>query len=339
MLAASNDHFYRLSIGALPMVTGVHPLGVRTNTETGIHLVGYNLPADAKVRVKSGARGELEVPIDRERFRQTRAFKLVVQDDAQFAEQEPNDIGANATAIAIPSVAHGRIARVGDPDLFRFEARAGTPLVLETDAARRGSPVDTRIEVLHPDGRPVARHLLHAVRNTAINFRSVDSNGTGMRLDNYEEMELTEYLYMNGDVMRLFRMPQGPDSDMIMFTSAGKRRAYFDTTAVAHALDEQGFIVEPHPIGTKLPANGLPGLHAALRERRRRRTQAGQRFEGSVHRADQWDVSRARHRHTWSRRRHVRVSTDRTRSDAGFHGEPERSESHRQLPAADKASR
>lgn len=258
MLAASKDHSYRLSIGALPSVTGVHPLGVRTNTEADIQLVGYNLPADAKVRVKSGARGDLEVPIDRELFRQTRAFKLVVQDEAQFAEQEPNDTSNYATAIAIPSTAHGRIDRVGDADVFRFEARTGAPLILETDAARRGSPVDTRIEVLHPDGKPVARLLLHAVRNTAINFRSVDSNGTGMRLDNYEEMELTEYLYMNGDVMRLFRMPQGPDSDMMMFTSAGKRRAYFDTTAVAHALDEQGFIVEPHPLGAKLPANGLP---------------------------------------------------------------------------------
>lgn len=258
MLAASKDHFYRLSIGALPMVTGVYPLGVRTNTEMDIQLIGYNLPPDANVQVKSGARGELEAQIDRERFRQTRAFKLVVQDEAQFAEQEPNDTSAHATAIAIPSTAHGRISRVGDTDLFRFEARAGASLVLETDAARRGSPVDTRLEVLHADGKPVARTLLHAVRNTAINFRGVDSNGTGMRLDNYEEMELTEYLYMNGDVMRLFRMPQGPDSDMMMFTSAGKRRAYFDTTAVAHALDEQGFIVEPHPIGAKLPANGLP---------------------------------------------------------------------------------
>jgi hypothetical protein len=63
---------------------------------------------------------------------------------------------------------------------------------------------------------------------------------------------------MNGDVMRLFRMPQGPDSDMMMFLSAGKRGAYFDTTAVGHALDEQGFIVEPRPLDAKLPANGLP---------------------------------------------------------------------------------
>jgi hypothetical protein len=63
---------------------------------------------------------------------------------------------------------------------------------------------------------------------------------------------------LNGEVMRLFRMPQGPDSEMLMFTSAGKRRAYFDTSAVAHALDEQGFIVAPQPLDAKLAATGLP---------------------------------------------------------------------------------
>src|SRR5262249_33189737 len=131
-------------------------------------------------------------------------------------------------------------------------------LMLETDAARRGSPVDTRLEVLHPDGQPVARLLLQAVRNTAVNFRGVDSGATGMRLDNYEEMELNQYLYMNGEVTRLFRMPQGPDSEMMMYTAGGKRRTYFDTTAVAHALDETGYIVEPRKLGTKLAATGLP---------------------------------------------------------------------------------
>jgi hypothetical protein len=45
---------------------------------------------------------------------------------------------------------------------------------------------------------------------------------------------------------------------MMMYSSAGKRRAYFGTSAVAHALDETGFIVEPQPLGTKLVPTGLP---------------------------------------------------------------------------------
>lgn len=258
MLGTSKDHAYRLSIGELPVVTGVFPLSVRTNSETMVELSGYNLPYKMTNLVRAGASGEVEVALATDQYRSLKPFKLRVGDEPHFFEREPNDGTTNATQLPGHGSVNGRINVPGDVDVFRFEARAGEALVLETEAARRGSAVDTRIEVLHPDGHPVARMKLQALRNTAINFRAVDSINSGMRLDNYEEMELTEYLYMNGDVMRLFRMPQGPDSDMMMFLSAGKRRAYFDTTAVGHALDEQGFIVEPRPLDAKLPANGLP---------------------------------------------------------------------------------
>ena len=258
MLVASKEHFYRLSVGALPYVAGVFPLSVGTNAEAALELAGVNLPDNASVRVAAGGAGELSVPIDTEKFRARRAFKVLVAEGPQLVEREPNDGPEQATTLTLPGVANGRIAPVGDKDVFRFEARIGQDWIIETDAARRGSPVDTKIEVLHADGQPVTRLLLQAVRNTAINFRGVDSIATGMRLDNYEEMELNQYLYMNGDVVRLLRMPQGPDSEMMMYTSAGKRRAYFDTSSVAHALDEQGFIVEPRPPGAKLTVTGLP---------------------------------------------------------------------------------
>jgi len=53
-------------------------------------------------------------------------------------------------------------------------------------------------------------------------------------------------------------MPQGPDSGFQFYSIGGKRRDYFDTSPIAHALDEAAYIVEPHPPGTKLVANGLP---------------------------------------------------------------------------------
>ena len=258
MLGATKNHFYRLSVGELPMVTGVFPLSATTNAEAELTLAGFNLPAEAKVRVKTAAAGEMDVPLDLEKLRTRRAFKLLVADGPQLVEREPNDKPADATPMPVPGAINGRIDRPGEADLFRFEAGAGRLLIIEADAARRGSPVDTKVEVLHPDGVPVKRLLLQSVRDTVVNFRPFSSDANNARLDNYEEMELNEFLYMNGDVMRLFRMPQGPDSDMLLYTSGGKRRAYFDTTATGHALDEAGFIVQPQPVGAKLVPNGLP---------------------------------------------------------------------------------
>src|SRR5205823_11143903 len=99
-----------------------------------------------------------------------------------------------------------------DVDLFQFEAKAGQHLIIETDAARRGSPIDTKIEILHPDGKPVERILLQAVRDSQITFKPIDSNTDDLRVENWREMELNQLMYLQGEVCRIFRMPQGPDS-------------------------------------------------------------------------------------------------------------------------------
>ncbi|MGI8965705.1 MAG: c-type cytochrome domain-containing protein, partial [Limisphaerales bacterium] len=66
------------------------------------------------------------------------------------------------------------------------------------------------------------------------------------------------FLYMQCEIAKIFRMPQGPDSGFQFYADGGKRRAYFDTSATAHALEEPCYIVEPHPPGTELVPNGLP---------------------------------------------------------------------------------
>ncbi len=260
MLTASSNHFYRLSVGELPVVTGVYPLTVPTNLESVVTLAGHHLPAALQsVRVRSGDEGvESAVAVSGTGLRGVKPFRVLAVGGSAMQEQEPNDRPAQANSLNWPGSMNGRLARASDEDWFRFQARRGQRLMVETVGARLGAPVDTRVELRDRAGQPVPRLKLQAVRNTAVNFRGVDSNNTGMRLDHYEEMELNEYLYLNGDVMRLFRMPQGPDSDMMMYASAGKRRAYFDTTAVGHTLDEVGFIVEPHALDAKLAPSGLP---------------------------------------------------------------------------------
>ena len=273
MAAASKDHFYRLSVGAFAYVTGFYPLSVTTNTETALELAGYNLAPGTRVRLKAGAAGDMPVPIDANHYRSRGVFKVLVSEGAELVEIEPNDTPETATPIRIPGAVNGRIwnqappasltphhgeTPAADVDLFRFEAKAGQPWIIETMAARRGSPIDTKIEVLHADGQPVQRLLLQATRDSYITFRGIDSNTADARLQNWEEMELNQFLYMQGEICKLFRAPQGPDSGFNFYTMAGKRRAFFDTSATAHANDEPCYIVEPHPPGTKLVANGLP---------------------------------------------------------------------------------
>lgn len=180
---------------------------------------------------------------------------------AEVPEAEPNDLPANAQALTLPAMVSGKFqsaANVADPDLFRFSSKAGQAWILETNAARSKSVADTKIEVLHADGTPVKRAVLQAVRDSWINFRPIDSSQTQVRVEFWEEMDLDQFLYMNGEIGKFFRAPRGPDSGYDFYENGGKRRTYFDTTAIAHAKDEIVYIVEAYPPTANLVENGLP---------------------------------------------------------------------------------
>lgn len=255
-LEGSPGHVYHLTFGELPYLTGFFPLSAPANREVEVTLAGYNLHP-ASVRVATGAPGRTRVPLDGDvRFRA--APELMVTDGVELAEVEPNDEPAQVQRIPVPGSVNGRLVQPGEVDLFAFEARRGQQLVLETLAARAGSPADTRLEVLDSRGEPVPRLRFQAVRDSWINFRRQDANGAGVRIANWEEMDLGQYVWFNGDIQRIFRMPRGPDADMIFFSNNGRRRAWFDTTATAHALDEPCYVVEPRPLDARLIPNGLP---------------------------------------------------------------------------------
>jgi len=182
---------------------------------------------------------------------------------ASLAEAEPNDTPRAAQPIQVPATVGGTIGRPGDADCFRFSARGGIPLLLEVDAARPGSKLgsrlDSRLEVLDAAGEPVERVVLRATRDSWFTFRGKDStNADDFRLQNWREMELDEYLYAGGEVVRLWLYPRGPDSGFKVYPGFGSRHTFFGTTPVTHALGEPAWIVEPLPPGSEPVANGLP---------------------------------------------------------------------------------
>ena len=184
------------------------------------------------------------------------------QQPTVFPEVEPNDTPESALLIPVPGVAKGELKAVdgskSDTDLYRIEAIQGDQFVVETAAARDGSLADTKIEIQDSNGKPVLRALLQAVRDSWINFRPIDSSSPDVRLEFWEEMDLNQFVYMNGEVCKTFRAPQGPDSGYVLYSVDGKRRDYFDTSAAGHAKDEPTYIVEAFPSGSKIVDNGLP---------------------------------------------------------------------------------
>lgn len=182
-------------------------------------------------------------------------------------ESEPNDNPALASAVEIPATIKGILnpetgdsptASAVDVDMFRFAANAGEAWVFEVNAARNKSPLDSNLEILDSDGNRIERVRLQAVRDSYITFRGINSDTRDCRLHNWEEMDVNQLLYLNGEVVQLWLWPRGPDSGFQFYPQTGNRTGLFDTTANSHALQEPCYIVEPHPPGTKLISNGLP---------------------------------------------------------------------------------
>jgi hypothetical protein len=274
MMAGGADHKYKLTIGAIPYVVGCYPLSVPAGKATDVELIGYNLPPDAKATVQAGSPGETPVPVDTGKFHIRGPIKVLVGDLPEIVPAESNravisavnDTLQRAAPMAAPGSAAGRIhlrsaGLPSEANFYRFESKAGQNWIIETEAARRGSPIDTRIDVLSVDGQPIERVVLQAVRDSYINFRGIDSLAGAPRLKSYEEMELNQFILMGGEVCKLYQAPRGPDSDFGLYQALnGQRRAYFDTTATSHANFEPVYVVQPHPPGTKLPNNGLPSF-------------------------------------------------------------------------------
>jgi len=101
--------------------------------------------------------------------------------------------------------------------------------------------------------------VLQAMRDSWFTFRGKDSSTSDdFRVHNWREMELNEYLYANGEVVKLWHYPRGPDSGFKVYPGSGNRQNFFDTTALSHPLGEPCYIVRALPAGADPAPNGLP---------------------------------------------------------------------------------
>ena len=61
-------------------------------------------------------------------------------------------------AVKLPVTVNGRIFPREDIDVWSFAAKKGQTITCEVHAARLGSPLDSRLEVLGPDGKTLAEN-------------------------------------------------------------------------------------------------------------------------------------------------------------------------------------
>ena len=248
-------HFYRIIAGEFPLVLGTFPLGVRRGAGGEVTVRGYNLETKLRVAGKPDADAEDSIAL-----RPEHAF-----DEIRVSLGEEPELNSQGGPLPVPVTVNGRIAARGAQNDYRVQARKGEQLVLEVNARRLGSDLDSFLEVLDSKGNPIERAVVRPVWETSVTLRDHDSAGRGVRLSTWDGLRAGDYVMIGGEIIRVEALPLSPDNDTVFQSFGGQRLAFFDTTTEAHAIDSAAYKVQIHPPGTKFSPNGLPIAHLYYR--------------------------------------------------------------------------
>ena len=150
------DFVYRVTIGELPFVTSIFPLGGRVGEAPALKLQGWNLEsAGLTPPATNAAPGVYALAASRKGFLSNRV-PFAVDTLPECFEKEPNNTPSRAQKVKLPIIINGRIDRPDDWDVFRFEGKAGDNVVAEVYARRLDSPLDSVLKLTDAKGRLLA---------------------------------------------------------------------------------------------------------------------------------------------------------------------------------------
>jgi hypothetical protein len=246
--SGSGGNFYRFIVGSYPLVLSPYPLGVELGKTRDVALSGYNVPAKISVKGEPQALAEDSILL-----RPEHSFNELRLALSREPEIEPSA----GQLVPIPATINGRVSSP-DGNTYRFHARKGQKLILEVDARRLGSDLDSFLEVLDANGHPIERATIRPVVETSTTLSEQSSTSTSIRFNSRTGFAVGDYVMVGAEIIRIRTIPDSPDADIGFDSFNGQRIAYFDTSTEAHSVDKPIYKVEIHPPGTKFTPNGLP---------------------------------------------------------------------------------
>ena len=150
------DFVYRVTMGELPFLTGISPLGGRAGSEVDLTFHGGNLEDQVKRRFPIPEATGFVSLFTSGKSGPSNSIAFHVDTVPEESEREDNGRLGVAGEIKLPGIVNGSIGRPGDVDFFRVKGAGNKPMVFEIFARRLGSPVDSSLTVFDDDGKQIA---------------------------------------------------------------------------------------------------------------------------------------------------------------------------------------
>jgi hypothetical protein len=238
------DFVYRVTVGELPFVSGVFPLGARAGGRVTVELDGANLPVKrTALDLSAAAIGVRPLDLPGTELL-VRPVVFAVDDLDETTEREPNDGPPRGRTVTLPVVVNGRIDRPDDVDVYRFRAWQGATVVAEVFARRLGSPLDSVIRLTDAAGREVALSDDFTDPGCGLVTHHADSKITAMIRASGDYLLWVADVQQKGGpgyAYRLWLSHGRPDFELRVVPSAVNVRPGMTVPVTVHALRRDGF--------------------------------------------------------------------------------------------------
>lgn len=150
------DFVYRITVGELPFVTSLFPLGGQVGALVPPSMKGWNLQdAILPPPPRNAGPGIYELAANRKGFVSNR-MPFALDRLASARDAEPNNTLNAAQKVTLPVIVNGRIDKSDDWDVFQFTGKSNDLVVAEVQARRLDSALDSVIKLSDASGRLLA---------------------------------------------------------------------------------------------------------------------------------------------------------------------------------------
>lgn len=238
------DFVYRTTIGEMPFITSIFPLGRRVGSSQAITMKGWNLEKATLMPPGKGAGPGV--------YRIAARRDGVVSNSVPFAldtlpegfDEESNNGQAHAQKVRLPIIINGRIDRPDDWDVFRIAGRAGDRVVAEVHARRLDSPLDSVLKLTDASGKLLALNDDHTDAGSGMNTHHADSYLTArLPADGVYFIHLGDIARHGGEeyAYRLRISPPRPDFELRVVPSSANLRSKKAVALRVYAIRTDGF--------------------------------------------------------------------------------------------------
>jgi hypothetical protein len=238
------DFVYRLTIGELPFITSIFPLGGPAGVVPSIKMRGWNLAAtELQPPPTNTPPGITYVTARRGNFLSNRVpFELDTLPEG--FDNEGNNKISRAQKVTLPIIMNGRIDQPDDWDVYQFTGKSNETVVAEVAARRLESPLDSVIKLTDEHGKLIAYNDDREDLGAGLNTHHADSYFMAkLPADGNYYVHIGDTARKGGEefAYRLRISPPRPDFALRITPSSTSLRSKSFTTLNMFVLRKDGF--------------------------------------------------------------------------------------------------